>query len=287
MIRHFNSPANRTILTLIVAALAAAALVTVPAAMGSRSQSGDTPIFYVIPPKTVQALSQPFRVGEPVTSKNISFCWPRPKPGHFCGGALNKGTVLPAGGTPGDSYDFFEKGFLPFGLVINFKNGNLQGTVKKQLNRVWKFQVCAYQAYGGGKSHAKCAPTSITVVGAYDGDWEGTLTGTYTFPADPPFTGATSSPVNDDISLTVVNGKYSQDGTDNGPSTTIGPNGNGTFTNVFSDDLNCTFQIQFYPDGTASSGQTLSCQATISFDNGISGVETFTGGAIHLKRRTS
>ena len=237
-------------------------------------------ISYFIPPKTsIYLQDNPFHVGDNVTAKNISFCWPKPKPGRFCGGGFSKGTLDPAGGTPGESYDFFEKGFLPSGLFINFKNGNLQGTVKPQLNRVWKFEVCAYQPHGAGKSHARCAPTAISIVGAYDGDWSGTLTGTYTYTT--PYEHDVV-PIDDDLSFTVKDGTFDQDGTGT-YVTTIGPNGNATITEVFSDQLTCTFQIQFYTDGTASSGQTLSCQNTDSESNG-NYVSSFGGGAIHLKR---
>jgi hypothetical protein len=242
--------------------------------------AGTTPIFYVIPPSTAVELLNPFHVGENVTAKKISFCWPMPKPGHLCGGSLNKGTLFPAGGTLGESYDFFTKGFLPFGLVLNFTNGNLQGTVKQQLSRTWEFQVCAYQSSGGGKSQAKCQPASISVVGAYDGEWQGALTGTYNYSWDRSL-GPQAVPVVYDFDFKVVNGKYSMDGTS--PSTTIGPNGNVSFTQSFSGDLTCSFQFQFYINGTASSGQTLSCQATVQ-DAGGTSLETFTGGAIHLKR---
>ena len=142
----------------------------------------------------------------------------------------------------------------------------------------WKFQVCAYQSYGGGRSHARCAPTSITIVGAYDGDWEGALTGTFTYTT--PYEHDVV-PINDDLSFTVTNGQYVQDASST--PTTIGPNGNATITRTFSGDLTCTFQIAFYTDGTASSGQTLSCQHTDSQSNG-NYVSTFTDGAIHLKR---
>lgn len=81
----------------------------------------------------------------------VSFCDPPVEPGRLCGGGLNPppnspsgGPTTVAGGRP--HYTFtIKSGFLPRGLVLNFRTGAITGTPSASNQpRLYKFMVCAY-----------------------------------------------------------------------------------------------------------------------------------------------
>jgi hypothetical protein len=274
---------------LIAGAFVTAALITIPAALGSPSRSHGTRIIYYIPfGPPVDMHNIVVRVGENVNSKKYSYCWPTPKPGRFCGGALNRGTKDPSGGNPRDHYTFtVRRGFVPLGLALHFKNGWLTGTVRPQLNRVWRFHVCVDQ---GAFTKATCAPASISVIGAYDGNWTGTITGTETVNGDGSEYTQTYS---DTFFLTVANSTLTFDANVGGAQAKIDSHGDATASyglNVYWNngdvsEFPCTFNMHFTYAGTGSgsgpNGQPVSCQGTNPNDGETA---TFTNGTVTLTR---
>jgi hypothetical protein len=285
---------KRAIGTAIVAVVAVGASAVLGNSSGNAANTrGDVslssqhvPIFYYVPNAPLKHAPGRLtvRVGKNVNPLELSYCVPRPKPGRFCGGGLDRGVKDPSGGNPDDHYAFYvRKGFLPFGLVLHVNTGLLTGTVRPQSNRVWRFKVCVDQ---GQLTKKFCAPTFIQVIGAYDGTWTGTINGTETVSG----AGSTySQPYSDSIYDTVVNSILDQSG--GGTQATIDANGNATATyqvNTYWNDGNvsdwpCTFNLHFdYAHGTAQNGQPISCQATNPDGDGETA--TFTSGTVTLTR---
>ena len=83
--------------------------------------------------------------------RTVSFCEPRVAPGRLCGGGLGPTPSNPSGGPTSPAggplnYSFTTKsGFLPKGLVLSFRTGQITGTPAKYNSpRTYKFMVCAY-----------------------------------------------------------------------------------------------------------------------------------------------
>jgi hypothetical protein len=285
---------KRAIVTAFVAVVAVGASAVIGNSSGNAANakahfslsSQHVPIFYYVPSAPVKHAPGGLvvRVGQNVNSLELSYCVPRPKPGRFCGGALNRGVKDPSGGNPDDHYSFrVKKGFMPAGLVLHFKNGWLTGTVRPQRNHVAKFQVCVDQ---GILTKETCAPTFIQVEGAYDGTWTGTINGTESVTgAGSPY----SQPYSDSVYDTVVNSTLTQSG--GGAQTTIDAHGDASATyqvNTYWNDGNvsnwpCTFNLHFdYVHGTAQNGLPISCQATNPDGDGETA--TFTNGTMTLTR---